>query len=723
MRSLLGLLSAGLLLAQVLPDSVYIRLKEQGINPANPAPLPPGFPLPLDRPESDCPGARRVCGAVYDYPVSVETRGQIQDIPSSVTCLMRGENRTAWFIFTVQSSGTMGFYLCPYGTGTSGRDYDFALWDVTGLDNPCDVLRGSDLTGRLVRCNYSGNQSFSSCCQGISCPNGALTGLDHTNPRPLYPTISHDAGQSPIMPGLQVNAGQTFLLLVDNFSSNNTGFLLTFTGTAEYFDNQPPRMESVFRSCGSSYDHQQEALYRIRVRFNELIRPNSVATDGSDFTLFDDATNTQIPIISAAPLNPNQTNSVELVLGQPLTPGRVYRLYVNYNDPAVPGGPSGGSNRNPIQDQCGVYLDTLNIPPGSAADSFYFSILDTMIIQITTLSPACTGTNTGQISVRVTGGLPPYQYVLVPGNSAIPPTSGWSTNDTWTSRGAGTYTVWVRDSLRCIQRRVITLQDPPPLSLVLLDSLLLTCGGQRIAFVLLQGQGGTPPYEYSLLPTAPVWTSNPYFGNLDTGTYTLRIRDSAGCIATRSVSLTLGALVAIQSVQYDILGECPDPRTVRAQVQVEGIPPLTYVWEWNDEKRDSTTVPMIERAFSPAHGGKVSLKVRALSGDGCTDERSVEFTLVACTGLSIPSAFTPNGDGINDQWVIRAPGFQRYTIVVYDRWGREVWNNEGDMTKLWDGRVLTTSQEVPEGVYTYIFRGVDKNGAEVMRTGTVTVLR
>jgi len=869
-------------MAQTLPDSVYIRMKEQGVNPYASPPPPPGTPLPLNLAESDCPGAIRICGATYSYPGGIPSYGQVQELPAGATCLLAQEHRSVWFIFTIQQSGTMGMYICPAGSGTSGRDYDFALWDVTGLANPCDVLTGANLTNRLVRCNYSGNQSWTSCCGGISCPNGALTGLDHTNPQPPFPTISYSAGQDPVMPGMTVSAGQTFLLLVDNWSNNNTGFTLTFTGTAQYFDNDPPRMDSVYRLCSSNYDSQLGALERIRVRFRELIDPATVATDGSDFTLFNLSTNTQVPITAAAPVNPPQTNTVELTLGQALSPGVPYRLYINYNDPNTPGGPSGGSNHNPIADQCGIYLDTLNIPPGAAADTFDFVVLDTMQIDILLQNPNCAGTNTGQITAQVSGGLAPYQYVLVSGAAAAPPTSGWSPTNTWTNRGAGTYTVWIRDAMGCVQRRIVQLQDPPPLGLRLVDSLLLACGGQPTGFVVIQGVGGTPPYEYSVLPVAPAWTSNNTFSGLGTGTYTLRVRDARGCVATRSVSISVGLPIDAQVQQvtpilchggtggitvqatgstdftyillplnisnttgvftnlpagtyeiraveplgcfdtvmvtltepdafavvdstvrpstcragsdgeirvtitggtppytytwqdaagntlsaqgsvvsnlspgtytlslvdnngcsfgpfswevgylYDAMlrgitteveGECPDNRIVRIRVDAEGIDPLLYKWIWSDGVRDSSAQPVSERTFSELEYGDFSIRVEVSSGGNCAVEGTTTVSVPPCAGLFIPTAFTPNGDGLNDIWNIRALGFQRYTVVVYDRWGGEVWSNGGDMSRLWDGR-SKAGQPVLEGTYVYLFTGIDGNGKEVRRSGTVTVLR
>jgi len=130
-------------------------MKELGISPA-PAPWPPGVPQPLTNPASDCPGAIRICQAVYTFSQAVPDYGTTQELPGGAgTCLARGERKTVWFIFTVQQGGTLGFIIDP-GRST---DYDFAMWDVTGLSNPCSAI-GSQPP---IRCNYSAYKTTTSC--------------------------------------------------------------------------------------------------------------------------------------------------------------------------------------------------------------------------------------------------------------------------------------------------------------------------------------------------------------------------------------------------------------------------------------------------------------------------------------------------------------------------------------------------------------------------------
>jgi hypothetical protein len=77
------------------------------------------------------------------------------------------------------------------------------------------------------------------------------------------------------MPGLNVTAGQTYILVVDNWTGDGTGFTITFTGTAQIFDNTPPAITSVQSSCTNPN--------QLLVTFNEPIECSSLHP--SDFNL------------------------------------------------------------------------------------------------------------------------------------------------------------------------------------------------------------------------------------------------------------------------------------------------------------------------------------------------------------------------------------------------------------------------------------------------------
>lgn len=86
-------------------------------------------------------------------------------------------------------------------------------------------------------------------------------------------------------------------------------------------------------------------------------------------------------------------------------------------------------------------------------------------------------------------------------------------------------------------------------------------------------------------------------------------------------------------------------------------------------------------------------------------------------GLQIPNVITPNGDGKNDTFNI--PGLEAYlesSMVIYNRWGNEVWKNNGSVYKNeWDGNGLNG------GTYYYVLKIKDNSGKWQVFTGWVTL--
>ena len=52
--------------------------------------------------------------------------------------------------------------------------------------------------------------------------------------------------------------------------------------------------------------------------------------------------------------------------------------------------------------------------------------------------------------------------------------------------------------------------------------------------------------------------------------------------------------------------------------------------------------------------------------------------------MYIPSAFTPNGDGVNDFFGVKAEGIKSFNLQIFNRWGEVVFVSES-ITNLWDG--------------------------------------
>ncbi|MGI9652395.1 gliding motility-associated C-terminal domain-containing protein [Chryseobacterium sp. RLHN22] len=145
--------------------------------------------------QSDCVSAIPVCG---NSGISFTPSGPGNILEDLGGCLTDDENFSVWYTFTIATSGTLAFTIDANNNGT---DYDFAVYAPNAS---CSNL------GTPIRCNF----------YGVS-PTGN-TGLELTDSNVPY-----------YEPYLDVIAGQTYYLVIDNYSNAlNSGFSLIWEGTA-----------------------------------------------------------------------------------------------------------------------------------------------------------------------------------------------------------------------------------------------------------------------------------------------------------------------------------------------------------------------------------------------------------------------------------------------------------------------------------------------------------
>ncbi len=189
-----------------------------------------------------------------------------------------------------------------------------------------------------------------------------------------------------------------------------------------------------------------------------------------------------------------------------------------------------------------------------------------------------------------------------------------------------------------------------------------------------------------------------------TGVYTLTARTRI-CSASASVRIKINPDFRIRGGRYDI---CPP-----YGVELYGGTAAAYLWQPGGQT--SAKIYVVD-------GGVYRLT--AVSPEGCvqTDSFVVEDR---CPFVSMPDAFTPNGDGLNDVYypVVREFGPRMLVWEVFDRFGRRIFRADDAQTG-WDG--TENGRPCPEGVYLYRLSVEGTLKQKPYRTetnGTVTLLR
>ena len=98
------------------------------------------------------------------------------------------------------------------------------------------------------------------------------------------------------------------------------------------------------------------------------------------------------------------------------------------------------------------------------------------------------------------------------------------------------------------------------------------------------------------------------------------------------------------------------------------------------------------------------------------------ITVVPHTELLIPTGFSPNGDGVNDEFkVVRSLNIDKLIeFAVFDRWGEKVFSTD-NIDEGWDG--THQGRPSPLGVYVWMVMAETKDGQQITKKGNVTLLR
>ena len=142
---------------------------------------------------------------------------------------------------------------------------------------------------------------------------------------------------------------------------------------------------------------------------------------------------------------------------------------------------------------------------------------------VSAVNPSCTGLADGQVSVAPAGGIPPYSYAWNSGGTA----------SLETGLAAGTHTVTVTDVNGCQATESVALNDPPVLTLAVLEVLPTDCPGQAGGAATVAGSGGTGAINIS-------WSdgqSGPTATGLPDGIYLATATDARGCTDTSTVTI------------------------------------------------------------------------------------------------------------------------------------------------------------------------------------------
>lgn len=277
-----------------------------------------------------------------------------------------------------------------------------------------------------------------------------------------------------------------------------------------------------------------------------------------------------------------------------------------------------------------------------------------------------------------------------------------------------TYTVVVTDQFQCTNSDSVTISFYPITNIIDAgpDTSVCFYPGSRRDSVQLQATSGWVSYNWT--PKAGLSNSHiadPVCRPPVTTMYFVTGTDANHCKLTDSV------LVSLHNTSLVNAGN--DTTIFRdTYAQLHGTTPLTnYFWNpssWLDDAFALNT------SASPPQ--TTWYELFAIDQYGCINKDSILITVISNTVLNIPSAFSPNGDGVNDVFRIVGPlNIARLkTFAIYNRWGEKIFTTE-NINQGWDGTFQGKQQ--PIGVYIWMLDAESIDGEDISRKGNVTLVR
>ncbi len=201
-------------------------------------------------------------------------------------------------------------------------------------------------------------------------------------------------------------------------------------------------------------------------------------------------------------------------------------------------------------------------------------------------------------------------------------------------------------------------------------------------------------------------------------TYIVYAFDTRGCDKPGTDTVTV-------NVQPEIIPFAGNDTNVVVNQPLQMTASGGSIYEWAPSNGLSATdvANPVASYINPPAEGYFTYKVRISNETGCVDSANVRVSVFSSgPDIYVPNAFTPNGDGNNDFFRLRAPGISRINVFrVYNRWGQLVFDSPATHSFGWDGTY--GGKPLASGTFAWVVQAVDYTGKTHLKRGTVTLVR
>ncbi|WP_316831244.1 PKD domain-containing protein [Pedobacter aquatilis] len=676
----------------------------------------------------DCISASILCSKETFTQLNVTGPGN-NNRESIGTCLGT-ESNSSWYMFQASKAGTLTFVITP---SVTTNDIDWVFYDL-GIGGDCTNINAAN----AIRCAAG---------SGVTCtPSYYKTGLSMTE------TDLTESSGCPIIPQngfvkyVDLIEGHNYALLIDNFSSGNNGFTIEFGGTADFagptaeilVDKLNPCTDNqayIFKSNATNYSS-------LKWSFGEGASIASATTEGP-FTITYSTPGEKVVVLEAKALNGcNVVTTKNFIVaktpdkpsitasGLNLCQGDVLRLSTPDVNLATYhwSGPNGFTSqlRNPELPVTGPEIKgsyKLFIQVGDCiSEENSIEILSVDLKPEADFSIVINNKCEKNQSFSFVNASKNYTKITWNFGAGVNSSSN-TTNDgrlvTYSTPGLRKITLTIETNNGCKATKTLDLlvELKPELPVITINQPLF-CIGDVIKLSVPELENIT--YVWSGPNNFTATSSSveiPVTSLSQAGTYKVALTSGSCDPVIASLIVPPIARVPVASFYvepgFNWKYAVPAPITyVNKSIDAD-----YYLWDFGDNLTSTETNPV----HTYETNGIFKIRLTAFSKNGCSTNILLGDLVVRKeSSVFTPNSFSPNGDGVNDEFVVGLTNLKQYKIQVFNRYGSVVFlsNNIYDN---WKGTFK--GNDLPVGVYYYLIMGTTLKNENVKYSGSVTLVR
>lgn len=278
------------------------------------------------------------------------------------------------------------------------------------------------------------------------------------------------------------------------------------------------------------------------------------------------------------------------------------------------------------------------------------------------------------------------------------------------------YSLFIEQDDNCFFRDTILVEVGTFPEAATFEVIPIACDGTLAEIEILNVQGGTAPFGWSLNNGAFEITDN--FDDLNAGDYDLSMIDAAGCTFDTSFSVEAIIFPTVE-IGADVEVQFGDTVMVEAAINID---PTSISWS---PQNWSSCNNCFSTSVQPTESGLFSVLVT--DENGCTAEDELFIKVFNARTVFIPNVFSPNDDGYNDLFRLQpGRGVEEVKLFqIFDRWGHLVFEERDILPEGfgwgWNGKKQGELMGV--GTYVYYFQVRFDDGMEEVFSGDVMLLR